>query len=264
MNFYRSILGSGQDGGTGAESYATIVNDNVQFGGPFDFWEYFGWKDSNLTNYYNFNDDVIVGDKFNNCFALFRSLANFNGNVTFGLNCTNFNETFATCVNFNRPVTFPARANRLAFTFYNCPKFNSNVTFLGNNIDNCAAMFLNCPSFNKAVNLPNGVLYCEGMFRRSAFNRDMYIPASVQICNAMFMETPMSKNIYFNGANIPLTYSMLENRTSSDAVRIFTSNSNINRFAYVAGSSPLTWENVASGYYNNLYNIYVYYNYSAT
>lgn len=147
--------------------------------------------------------------------------------------------------------------------------FNEPVT-IGNQVTYCYQIFQNLPSFNQPVTIPNGATNCQSMFWNCAsYNQDITIPASVTDARYMFDSCyNMGSNIFVDAefeSAMNCTAGMLASKDHSKRVNIWCNN--LSTFLSTNWqsivSSSITWTEMTNGYFNSVYNIYLYNNYSA-
>ena len=122
----------------------------------------------------------------------------------------------------------------------------SNIT-IGKNITNCTYMFSNVLGLNAVpITIHAKVINCSYMFRNLASNANIYI------------NIDPSQTVH-NFVN------MLYLKNNSYRTRIFCNNlSYLNKITAATSivGKAITWTSIANGYYNTVYNIYLYRNYA--
>ena len=159
--------------------------------------------------------------------------------------------TFSTCSHFNQPVTIPNSVTNMASTFSSCYNFNQPVTIL-DGVTNMPNTFYYCSNFNQPVTIPDGVTNMISTFSYcNNFNQPVYFHNSLKLSQTttknMFggvHDNSLIRSIYCDNAT-PFLGTALSNSITGTAV---------------------TWSALpdGNGYYNALYNIYIYNNWTPT
>jgi len=261
MNFYRSIVSQTTTEPIYIydESYRVKVNNSV-FGAPSAYRRF-------LRNN-TVNVEIYIGNNVKNCADMFMFANNFNSNVHMhdNMNCTSM---FEECGGINTDLYIADGIYSCTEMFTNCTKLNANI-HLPNNCNNFYRFFSNCYNYNCPMILPNnvskGYLYLAAMlYGCNRFNQDVVIPKDAFVQSMFGCCTNMSGNIYFNVAPSNyrnLTY-LIGGRHNTHEINIFCND--LTNFLTTNSSSivglAVTWTTVENGYYNALYNVYLYNNY---
>lgn len=123
----------------------------------------------------------------------------------------------------------------------------NNVVEIGNNIVQAIYTFNNCKNFNQNIIIPQRVIDCRNMFHGCTnFGQNIYIKGNtnrtINTVNMLqSMNNSLRKNIWFN-SSLNAQFNKSDNNS-------------------LVGNS-ITWTPMTNGFYNEVYNIYCYSNYS--
>ena len=248
---------------------------------------FFGCK--NLNSSVNM---AITNTQLKDVTSMFSGCSNFNQQrVTIPYNVVYANGFLQDCYNFNGTVSsVGGNISYAAKMFANCTNFNRSVG-LTTGLTEMRNMLEGCTSFNKTVMIPDGVINAQGAFFRAFelnsfidlgntvqnistlfgyatnYNTDIYIPDSVtNAYRLLYYCQNFGANVYINrvtaGINVTGIFS---NCNNSRRKNIFCNN-----LALVNGTTlttsvtatAISWTATANGYYNSVYNIYLFSNYS--
>lgn len=208
-----------------------------------------------------------------------RSVVDYSATYRLTVNGQLLNKSSCACLfnrkyNWNYPVVIGNNVISCYEMFWDCDMFNAPVT-IPNSVTNMSKMFVGCDVFNYPIQIPDGVVNCAGMFSGTPYRRDIYIPESVMDISAI-VEPPLggidyNKSIYIKGnvyRNLKTTamfgsaYGKVHSVRRSVYFNIALNNCfNNANYPTVVGDN-VKWTSMTNGFYNSLYNVYCYYNYS--
>ena len=221
-----------------------------------------------------FNQPVVIGSDVTLCSYMFSSASNFNQPVIIGQNVTDCVGMFNYAMAFNQPLIIPDKVTSCASMFNFAQGFNQPV-IIGSSVSNCLAMFWHAIKFNQPVMIPKSVTSCASMFSDIwEYNQSITIPSGVTNCRRMFNNCKNfggdGKAIYINVSPSQTTHDfigLLRAKNNSLRMNIFCSDLSLLTGTASANSivnAAISWTATTNGYYNAVYNIYLYNNYSGT
>ena len=207
-----------------------------------------------------------------NCFS---QRGRFNKPVNIPNSVTNTTYMFTSCPKLNQNIQIPNSVTSTASMFTSCSNLNQNIQ-IPNSVKNTASMFNNCPKLNQNIQIPNSVTNTTYMFNNcSNLNQNILVPSmNTSTKNAWFMFRHCN-----NLSDVSLRSETINNKftgafrfNNSQSLNIWTDlttvanlittniihPNNIN-MQLVAQILP-TWTTITNGYYNELYNVYIYTN----
>lgn len=218
-----------------------------------------------LFHGYNFtNFNFKIGSNINHINRFLYACNGFNQN-TYLNNINYIDYLFYSCYNFNSNI-YLNNVNYINCIVSSCPTFNSNIYLNNINYVNCIAY--NCSTFNQNIDFSqikhsdfsNKIMYC------SNFNQSVTIPnIATNMFATFYYCNNLSGNLTILSKKISNVSTMLSGRSPDNRINIFIPpNSNTNNAINKINSvhEDLTWtlDNPNNCYYNNKWNIYVYYN----
>lgn len=233
----------------------------------------------------DFNDNITVGSRVNNCRDMLFNCYNFNGGVVLGDNVTDMAQMFYHCHSFNQPIHIPDSVKNMYYTFYGCENFNQPIE-IPNTVETVLALFRNCYNFNQPITIPNNANtsyafmgcykfnqpitsngeWARQIFDHSAMNCDVTFGPCTYVLTLAFNGCQnFGKNVYVNSVNINVVGGMFNNCNNALRKNIWFNSvlndmfgkSDINSVV----SNEITWTTMTNGFYNTAYNIYCYNNY---
>lgn len=235
-----------------------IINTYFEIGNNINYIDFL-FHGHNFTNF-NFK----IGSNINH-FNHFLYMCNgFNQN-TYLNNINYINCLFDLCYNFNSNI-YLNNVNNINCIVSGCSTFNSNIYLNNINYVNCIAY--GCPTFNQNIDFSqikhsdfsNKIMFCNN------FNQSVTIP---NIATNMFATFYGCKNLAGNltilSKKVSNVSTMLSSRSPDNRINIFIppnsdTNNAINKVNSVHENLTWTLDNSNNCYYNNKWNIYVYYN----
>lgn len=270
---------------------SAYTSRNNYFTSPFNFinCHYLQSAMSMVTYCNNFNGSIIFGEQYDiktretpyhtndpyinyletpvtrDYSSMLQGCRNFNQPIDFNLRTTTqytwLNDVLSGCINFNSSIIFGSdKVASLNGFFYNCQKYNKPITIPKNAIY-LNMTFYNCINFNYPIIIPDDTLFMQYMFDNcTKFNQTIYINKPVNLASTFYNCIAFHSSVYIkNTTNLINVTNMFYNcRTFS----IYAPDAEIFKTNDIIGKGILTWTEVVNGYYNSMYRIYVYNNYS--
>lgn len=252
-----------------------------------------------FENCQSFNQLVQIPDSVINTGWMFDSCRNFNQPVQIPNNATDVRAMFTNCSNFNQPVQIPNNATNLYYMFNSCSNLNQNIQ-IPESVKSTAYMFNGCNNLNQNIHIPDSVTNMANMFFRcSALNQNIQLPNTNYNAAFLFNGcSNLNQNIFIPtlngyqrnfafafaycnqlsnitiGANSQTAYSCIGmiRSNNTQAINIHTDtltamnliNDKIikSRNTSISDSAQIKpdWETITNGYYNAMYNVYIYTN----
>lgn len=241
----------------------------------------------------SFNQNIQIGNVVNNVAGMFKNCTNLDQNIYLSNNVEDCHETFSGCTKLNIKIGIPNSVQRCDNMFNGCTSLNQYIE-IPNSVYYCNNMFNGCSNLKIMPGIPASAIYCNEMLvntdvgrvsdfyipngiytvrqmlRNSSFNGNIYLPESVETCSGMLWDCQdFSGDVYIYRRSAVATsglFSNLVNAQKRKAVHIYGGDWYYTN-AVLHGILPNVnnqWtqlpDNIYNGYYNSLYNIYVYTN----
>ena len=227
---------------------------------------------SSFYNCRNFNQNIQIPNGVTSMAYTFSYCSNLNQNIQIPNGVTNMLNTFSYCSNLNQNIQIPNSVTTMSYTFNSCSNLNQNIQ-IPNGVTSMAYTFSYCSNLNQNIQIPNGVTNMLNTFSYcSNLNQNIQIPNSVTQAGFVFRNCNNIYDITINDgvANSVFTGMLPTNNTHSrniwtgqnSAANLITTNiiHPANANVKTAAQIRPTWETITNGYYNALYNIYIYTN----
>lgn len=237
---------------------------------------------TNLKSVSNLPRDIT------NMASCFGGCRNFNSAITIPPNVKDMAHAFSNCIKFNQPITIPEGVTTIAGCFNACYNLNQNFV-LPQSLINMRNAFAMTKNIRYLPVIPNNVTDMGSSFRgmSNIKPQNITIPDSVLNLKSCFVSTNNIdtinigrgatdiaeafmycnvKNVYIFSENITAINNAFGWRSSYyERVNVFIKgNTTTNNTFYNGGNVNLVgtikWTTITNGYWNGLYNIYVYYN----
>jgi hypothetical protein len=223
----------------------------------------------------SFDQAVVLPNGVTYCSHLFENCTNFNQPITIPNSVTSCEDMFNGCTSFNQPVTIPNITESSIYSksiegmFYECYEFNQPLV-IPNGIKSCGHILMYCYNFNSPITIGTNVISCNQLLTGcNNFNQDITFPKNVaSIFIGLQGTTSFGKNVFINNASITQSnvYRLFQDCNNSLQKNIWCNNLTPflgNKYANSIAMADITWTEMTNGYYNSVYNIYLYNNYSA-
>lgn len=245
------------------------LNKNIQINASL----FEGYGNYMFQNCWKFNQPINIVNviytmrMFDNCISL-----NSNIQCSETTMRTNSWMMFHNCTNLNQRISIEYYTNTIGM-FRNC--FNLNQMFVRDEYPtNCQMMFANCNNLNKTVGwgMQGGTSFnAWGMLEGcTKFNQDITIPNTcIDIGSLLWNCKDFAKTVYIKGTTartLNVSYMLMDcNNSKRKNIRFHPSLDSLFRQTTASTSivgKGITWTNLTNGFYNSLYNIYCYNDYS--
>lgn len=247
----------------------------------------------NLYNAFNVNDftSMTFGATRFNSNVIFPRLT-IAPNRTSGSDIVNLNfgYMFANCFNYNQPINITIHAkpqpncylwSTCSGMFLNCYNFNSRINFdiyqYSNNMQDdtkyslpvyASEMFWNCYNFNQPLIIPPGFSLYSAFWNCRNFNQPVVFDVRDSSGSEFERVFEGAKNMYadiiFLNSNIEMEYypsfnGLISNMNRTIPTHIYIENIGLikDNCNVISNVSSIIWEEVANGYYNSIYNVYL-------
>ena len=156
---------------------------------------------------------------------------------------------FHSCSNLNQNIQIPNSVTKTANMFYSCSNLNQNIQ-IPNSVTNAVSMFYSCYNLNQNIQIPNSVTNAWFMFRKCNSIHDIVVGPNV--ANSIFVGIFEQNNAHAKNIHTD----------TLSAANLITTNiiANAGTNLKLAGQILPTWTTITNGYYNALYNVYIYTN----
>ena len=196
----------------------------------------------------------------------------FNGKVYFPYGATKL--SLANSYKLNKQITIPNSVTNVSYMFRNCRNFNQNIQ-IPNSVTNVSYMFSSCPNFNQNIYLHKNLRTHVNLFANCHnLNQNIYVradytsgPSMIVNLSNMFIncnnlsDVTLSDNMQLVGSYV---FTSVFRSNNSQSLNIHTGSNLaqfiINNTKCIQGNGIPEWSVIDNGYYNALYNIYIYTN----
>ena len=245
--------------------HGTYFNGKVYF--PY------GATKLSLANSYKLNKQITIPNSVTNVSYMFRNCRNFNQNIQIPNSVTNTFRMFSECSNFNQNIQIPFITSTSGM-FAGCSNFNQNIQ-IPNSVTNVSYMFSSCPNFNQNIYLHKNLRTHVNLFANCHnLNQNIYVradytsgPSMIVNLSNMFIncnnlsDVTLSDNMQLVGSYV---FTSVFRSNNSQSLNIHTGSNLaqfiINNTKCIQGNGIPEWSVIDNGYYNALYNIYIYTN----